>query len=361
MEILGKSPRPQASPGNMKTAKVVSSKLCALGFAGLLILSAANAPAQPSPKRVALNMVYNNLSVGSGPIWVAQNAGLFQKHGLDVSLSLARGSLSVQAMLAGSFPVGIVSASGIVSSHSSGARLKIVAGVINTLLYTVIAAPEITSGAQLKGKRVGISRFGDSSELATRIAAKELGLDPDRDIVMIQVGSGPDRFNALRAGAIQAAVVGPAEVVRGKKEGFNLLIDLTTKNVEYQGSVMAMTEDFIAQEDTALRVIRALVEGLHFFKTHRDESVRIMSAYLKGADLDAMKQGWVAYAERIFPVKPYPSARGMELVIREVASQNPAAGKVVPERLFDLRLVERVDRSGFIDSLYRERPMMTTP
>ena len=165
-------------------------------------------------------MVYNNLSVGSGPLWVAQNAGIFQKHGLDMTLSLARGSLSVQAMLAGSFPVGIVSASGIVSSHLSGARLKIVAGVINTLLYTVIAASDITSGSQLKGKRVGISRFNDSSELATRIAAKELGLDPDRDIAMIQVGSGPDRFNALRAGAIQAAVVGPAEVVRGKKGGF---------------------------------------------------------------------------------------------------------------------------------------------
>jgi NitT/TauT family transport system substrate-binding protein len=255
--------------------------------------------------------------------------------------------------------VGIVSASGIVSSHLSGARLKIVAGVINTLLYTVIAAPEITAGAQLKGKRVGISRFGDSSELATRIAAKELGLDPDRDIAMIQVGSGPDRFNALRAGAIQAAVVGPAEVVRGKKEGFNLLIDLTTKNVEYQGSVMAMTEDLISQEDTALRVIRAMAEGLHFFKTRRDESVRIMSAYLKGADIDAMKQGWVAYAERIFPAKPYPSVKGMELVIREVAAQNPAASKVTPERLFDLRFVERVDRSGFIDNLYRERPMTT--
>ena len=94
-------------------------------------------------------------------------------------------------------------------------------------------------------------------------------------------------------GAIQAAVVGPAEVVRGKKEGFKHLIDLTTKNVEYQGSVMAMTEDLIAQEDTALRIIRAMIEGLHFFKTRRDESVRIMSAYLKGADIDAMKQGWV--------------------------------------------------------------------
>jgi NitT/TauT family transport system substrate-binding protein len=270
-----------------------------------------------------------------------------------VSLSLARGSLSVQAMLAGSFPVGVVSASGIVSSHLSGSRVKIVAGLINTLLYAVIAVPYVTTGAQLKGKRVGISRFGDSSELATRIAARELGLDPDRDIAMIQVGSGPDRFNALRAGAIQAAVVGPAEVIRGRREGFNLLIDLTTKKVEYQGSVVAMTEDFMRQEETALKVLRAITEGLHYFKTRRDDSVRIMSEYLKGGDMDAMKQGWAAYAERVFPVKPFPSVKGMELVVREVASQNPAASKVTPDRVFDLRLVEKVDRSGFIDNLYR--------
>jgi NitT/TauT family transport system substrate-binding protein len=343
----------------MKITRPMKWNLCAVVFAGLLIFSTQEVRAQANPQPVAINMVYNNLSVGSGPLWAAQNGGIFQKHGLDVTLSLARGSLSVQAMLAGSFPVGIVSPSGVVSSYLSGARLKIVAGVINTLLYTVIAAPDVTSGAQLKGKRVGISRFGDSSELATRIAAKEFGLDPDRDIAMIQVGSGPDRFNALRAGAIQAAVVGPAEVVRGKREGFNVLSDLTSKNIEYQGSVMAMSEDLIRQEDTALRIIRAMVEGLHFFKTRRDDSVRIMTRYLKGADIDAMKQGWVAYAERIFPIKPYPSVKGMELVIREVASQNPAASKITPERLFDLRFVERVDRSGFIDNLYHERPMTT--
>ena len=139
----------------MKITRVLSSKLCgALGLCGPVnCFKSANGRARPSPKRVALNMVYNNLSVGSGPIWVAQNAGLFQKHGLDMTLSLARGSLSVQAMLAGSFPVGIVSASGIVSSHLSGARLKIVAGVINTLLYTVIAARRrLRVEAQLKGQ-----------------------------------------------------------------------------------------------------------------------------------------------------------------------------------------------------------------
>src|SRR5688572_19736979 len=135
-----------------------SRTFSALIVAVVMILATSDLVAQthPQDKRVALNMVYNNLSMGSGPTWAAQRAGLFQKHGLDVTLSLARGPLSVQAMLAGSFPVGIVSPSGVVSSHLSGGRLKIVAGIINVLLYAVIAAPDVTNGAQLKGKRVGI-------------------------------------------------------------------------------------------------------------------------------------------------------------------------------------------------------------
>jgi hypothetical protein len=103
--------------------------------------------------------------------------------------------------------------------------------------------------------------------------------------------------------------------------------------------------------------MRAMVEGLHYFKTRKDDSVRIASEYLKGADIEAMRQGWGPYAHHIFPAKPYPSVKGMELVIREVASQNPAAAKVTPDRLFELRFIDRVDRSGFIDKLYREQPM----
>jgi len=116
---------------------------------------------------------------------------------------------------------------------------------------------------------------------------------------------------------------------------------------------MAMTEEFMRQEEVALGVVRAIVEGLHFFKTRREDSVRIMSEFLKGADIEALRLGWAPYAERIFPAKPYPSVKGTELVIREVATQNPAASKVTPDRLFDLRFIEKVDRSGFIDQLYR--------
>lgn len=304
----------------------------------------------------SLNVAYNNISIGASPIWIMHHAGIFQKHGLDVTLSFARGTLATQAMVAGSFPVGFASTPSVISSSLAGARLKIVASLINRMIYAVVTAREITGAAQLRGKRVGISRLGDASETATRFAARELGLDPDRDLAMLQIGNSPDRFAALRAGRIEGMVADPADVIRAKREGFNVLADLTARGIDYQGSIVAMSEGFIRDHgETALNFVRAFVEGIHYFKNHREETIRVAATYLRTTDLDALRQGWQIFAERLIPEKPYPSVKGMQLVINEVASRNPAARNATPEQFLDTRLIEQVDRSGFIDRLYRYR------
>lgn len=302
----------------------------------------------------SLNVVYNNISIGASPIWIMHHAGIFQKHGLEVALSFARGTLATQAMVAGSFPVGFVSPSSVVSSNLAGSRLKIVAGLLNKMLYALVTSRDINSPSQLKGKRVGISRLGDASETATRFAAKEIGLDPDREFTVVQVGNSPERFAALRAGAIQGMMADPADLIRARREGFNVLIDLTTKGIDYQGSTVTMSEEFIRDHsDKTLSFVRALVEGIHYFKNNREATLRVAAGYLKTTDLDALGQAWQVFAERIVPIKPYPSVKGMQLVIREVASRNPAARDAIPEQFFDTRFIEQIDKSGFINRLYK--------
>lgn len=302
----------------------------------------------------SVNVVYDNISIGASPIWITHHAGIFQKHGLDVRLSFARGALSAQAMVAGSFPVGFVSPPAVVSSNLAGSRLKIVAGLLNKMLYALVTSRDISSPSQLKGKKVGISRLGSSSETATRFAAKEIGLDPDRDFTIVQVGNSPERFAALRAGAIQGMMADPADLIRARREGFNVLIDLTTKGIDYQGSAVTMSEEFIRDHsDMTLSFVRALVEGVHHFKNNREATLRVAASYLKTTDLDALGQAWKVFAERIVPIKPYPSVKGMQLVIREVASRNPAARDAIPEQFFDTRFIEQIDKSGFIDRLYK--------
>ena len=111
-------------------------------------------------EQTILNIVYGNISVSAAPLWITQRAGIFQKHGFDARLSFARGTLATQAVIAGSFPVAILSPPSVVNSILAGTRIKMVAGLIDKLGYMVVAARNITSPAQLKGKRVGISSFG---------------------------------------------------------------------------------------------------------------------------------------------------------------------------------------------------------
>ncbi|HSE87000.1 MAG TPA: ABC transporter substrate-binding protein [Candidatus Binatia bacterium] len=326
--------------------------LCYVAFAVVYLVDLANA--QTTAPSTLLNVVYSNVSVSSAPLWVTQEAGIFRKHGLDARLSFARGTLAAQAMLAGSFPVGYVSSSNIVTSNLAGARLELVAGLLNKMVYALVTARDITTAAQLRGKRIGISSFGASSETATRYATKEVGLDPDRDVIMLQVGNSAERFAALASGRIEGMLAEPADVIRAKKEGFNILLDLTTRGIDYQSGAVAMTENFIRDHrETALNFLRALIEGVHYFKTRREESVRVAAKYLKSVNLEAISYSWQVHAERLIPAKPYPTSKGMQLVIREVAQRNPAASAITPEQLFDTSLIEEIDRSGFIDRLYR--------
>jgi NitT/TauT family transport system substrate-binding protein len=310
--------------------------------------------AQAAAPSTVLNVVYSNVSVSAAPLWVTQEAGIFRKHSLDARLSFARGTLAAQAMIAGSFPVGMVSSPNIVTSNLAGARIVLVAGLINKMVYALVTARDITTAAQIRGKKMGISSFGASSETATRFAVKELGLDPDRDIIMLQVGNSAERFAALASGRIEGMLAEPADVIRAKKEGFNILLDLTTRGIEYQSGAIAMTENFIRdQRETALNFLRALCEGVHYFKMRREESVRVAAKYLKSANSEAISYSWQVHAERLLPAKLYPTTKGMLVVIREVAQRHPAAASISPDQLFDTSLIEEIDRSGFIDRLYQ--------
>jgi NitT/TauT family transport system substrate-binding protein len=304
-------------------------------------------------KLVPLPVVYSNLSMGSAPIWIIDKAGIFRKHGLDVSLTLAQGNLPIQAMIAGSFDIGFVGAVPLIGAVLSGAQLKLTATMFDKILYALVTSRDITSGSQLKGKRIGISRVGTTSEMAARFAVSELGLDPDRDVTMIQVGNSPERFIALRAGSIQGMAADPSDMIRAQREGFPILVDLTRSNIDFVVGGVVMTERFIRdQEKTAFTFLRAYVEGLHYFKTHPEESSRVAATMLRTTDLDALRQSWKVY-ERITPPKPYPSLKGLEPVIRLVAARNPAALNAKPEQFIDSRFIEQIDKSGFIDRLYR--------
>src|ERR1043166_2495657 len=163
----------------------------------------------------------------------------------------------------------------------------------------------------------------------------------------------PLRFAALRSGSIQGMAADPSDMIRAQREGFPILVDLTQSNIDFLQSGVVMTERFMRDQDkTAIAFLRAYVEGLHYFKTHADESSRVAASMLRTTDFDALRQSWKVY-DRITPAKPYPSPKGLEPLIRLVAARNPAALNAKPSQFIDGRLIEQIDKSGFIDRLYR--------
>ncbi len=321
----------------------------ALLLLGWLLTGGAPAGAE------ALRVGYSALTANQAPLWVTKEAGLFDRHGLDVTLLFIEGgSKATQALLGGDVPIIQVGGSSIVQSRLAGADAVIIAGAFNTLNFKLVSAPEITDPKQLKGRKLGTSRFGSSNDFAARFMLEQFGLAPDRDVPILQIGSEPARLAALKAGAVQAILVEVPTTLTAKKLGFNIIADLGELGLEYQHTAIATTEGFIQRRsDTVRRFLHAYVEGIHYYKTHRVESLAVMARYLKSGDVEALEEAYLEIGVKRTPRKPYPTLKGIQLILNELGEKNPKALTLKPEAVVDVRFIKALDESGAIDRLYR--------
>jgi ABC-type nitrate/sulfonate/bicarbonate transport system substrate-binding protein len=318
---------------------------------------AEGTPAQPvaaAPQLYRLPVVYNNQSDGMIPYWLTHEVGLFAKHGLDVELEFAQGNLAAHAMVAGQYEIGNNSISNVLTSAMQAAGLKMVASGSNKLGFALVAAKDITSPGQLRGKTFGIARLGDSSETATRLIARKVGLDPDTDITLLQVGNSPERYAALMTGNIQAMIASPMDELRARRDGYSVLADVATLNVDYSSGATTVRTEFLREHrEIVKRFVMAYVEGIHYYKTHEDEAVALASQRLKTDDLEALRHAVRTYTSTLTPAKPYLREANLRPVIDEVAVTMPAVKTMPLDHFVDNSLLEEIDRSGFIDALYR--------
>ncbi len=290
------------------------------------------------------------------PVWVTYEAGFFRKYGLDVELVLLKGGTkAVKAMIAGDVEVAQVGGAGVLRSRLKGADVVMIAGAVNTMPYQFIVDKTITRPEQLKGKAVGVSRFGGSSDFATRYAIEQFGLVPQKDVAILEIGSQPSRMRALQEGKVQGVMLSVPKTLEAKKLGFSALADLQMLGLEYQHTGLATTQALIQSRPELLHnVMRAYVEGIHYYKTHRKESLAIMSKYLKSDDSEALEETYEVMGQVLLPEKPYPTVRGIKVMLNRLAKRNPEAKTANPEEFVDLTFVKELDSSGFIDRLYQQ-------
>ena len=300
-----------------------------------------------------LRIGYGAPSVTMSILWITKEGKLFEKNGLDVEVLYLESALVQRALIAGNVAFGEMTGSLMSAPKLQGADLVMVAGFLNHLQYRLVARPEIKSVAELKGKRVGVSRFGAGADRATRLLLSKLGLHPEKDVLLVQVGGAPTRLSALSANAIDAAIVDPPDHKKAQEAGMRVLANMEEMNIPFQHTGLVTSRAQLAKApDIARRVIKSFVEGIHLASFNSETPKKAFRKYMRlqqERELDDAYQILRGFMQR----KPYPTLEGFKAVFAELAEQIPAAKNADPKDFVDTRILEELDRSGYIDGLYR--------
>jgi NitT/TauT family transport system substrate-binding protein len=329
------------------------SAVCAAAFGASVNKANSAENTATSLKKVMIG--YSAISPSQSPAWIAQDQGFFRKYGFDAQLLFVEGgSRTVQTLISGDVLAAQVAGSSVLQSNLQGSGVVMVAGFLNTMDYKLIVSRDITRPDQLKGKTMAVSRIGSSSDFATRYALEKYGLAPDKDVAIVQIGSQPARFSALESGKIHGAMIAIPLTAKAKKMGLNTLADLQMLGLEYQHTGLAFSQELIRKQPEVVRnVLKAFVESIHFMKTRRKETLGILTKYLKSDDTEALEEAYDSVLHALIPEKPYPTIKGIQIMLREMGIKEPAARSARPEQFVDLTFMKELDSSGFIDRLYK--------
>ena len=314
------------------------------------------------PPLQKIRVAYSSISGNMAPAWVAYEQGFFRKYGLDVQLVfIDGGSRVVQTLVSGDVTAAQMAGSAVIQSYLEGSGVKIIAGFLNTMTYKLMVTKDITNPEQLRGKILAVSRFGSSSDFATRYALDKYGLVVEKDVTLVQIGSEPARMAALASGKIHGSMVNIPVTAQATKLGFTTLADLQMLGLEYQHTGLVVAQTLISsQPDLVRNLMKAFVEAIAYYKTHRKESIAILQKYLKSNDLAALEETYESIGLTLIPEKPYPTLKGIQIMLQELAAKNPKAQSAKPEQFVDLTFIKELDNSGFINSLYKPGPAVAS-
>ena len=303
----------------------------------------------------ALRVAYPAPAGAFLPLWAAQDAGIFKKHGLPVELiAVGSSTRGIASMVSGE--VDILAgggSSGITAQLQGYTDMALFANVIQSFLFSVMVQPSITNVSQLRGKKMGVTRFGGTLDFAARYYLKRNNLDPAKDVSFVQIGAMPDIALAVVSGAIESGVIGIPQNFQAKKLGLRELADLSNMEARYALAAFVAKRSHLSEHhDTTVRFMKALVEAIHYLKTRPKEGMEIMKRYTRIDAADVLKPAYDLHA-KIFPRVPEIFPDDLKLVLEEVALTNPKAAGANPASFIDDRAAKEVVRSGFAEQLYR--------
>jgi NitT/TauT family transport system substrate-binding protein len=331
----------------MKTAYFVTAIVCL--SLGVIIGTSLESESK------LLSAYISDSPSSSVPAWIAKETGLFKKSGLDVDLVFIDGSTrGIQSLLAGDLSFTEAVGTSAINGRIAGGDIAIVNGVVNTLPYYVIGKASIKSREDLKGRTAAVHIPGTAADFALRLALKQVGI-PYNQIKAITVGGGPARISSVIGGQTDFTIVSDAEKIQGERNGLKVVIDMAALKVPFLYTCTATSRQMIREQPNSVqRMVEAIAAGVHFFKTNKEESIKIMSKYTRGPNRAILEGAYSAYSQ-LFVEDTYPTVEGLRNTLEVQSSWDPKAAKAKAEDFVDLRFVDQLRSSGYVDKLYGRR------
>jgi NitT/TauT family transport system substrate-binding protein len=294
-----------------------------------------------------MRLGYSGTGLSNYALEMGKRLGIFRRNGIDLEVVYVNsGSLLNQALIAGTFDISLSQGSEAMLAKLHGADIRIVAVIANHFNHVYLAAPAITSFKQLKGKKVAVSRFGSGSHFQTNLALKDGGLDPEKDVTVLQIGNSGARITAILSGAVDGTIMAADFVPKAKREGLNVLADLADTKIEYPFLSLHMVGSYIDRNlRSAKALIRGMSESIRALQTDTANAKVAIRAALKTDDTETIDYA-LSRSVRILDVRPYATQAGIQTVLDEIGKE--AKGKTFKfEDFVDMRALRELEREGF--------------
>ncbi len=317
----------------------------------LLVLVASRSSSDAADK---IRIGYSGVTVSNAMLWVTDEAKLFQKNGIEPQILYLQTTLGQTAMIAGEVDMCVYSGSLLSSARLQGADVVMVTSFLNKPLYRLVVRPEIRTVADLKGKRLGITRFGTVTDSMSRLLVGKLGLDPDKDVSYIQVGDVPILLASLTTGRIiDGAIIQPPYYLKALASGMRVLVNMQDMDISVQQTGLNTTQKFISKNpDVVRRVVKSVIEGIHMMRTNPSVAKHAISKRMQIKDEKEIEDTYLLLRSFV-PIKPYPTLDGFKTIFDDLSRKVPAAKTANPKEFVDTQFIDELDRSGYIDSLYK--------
>ncbi len=319
--------------------------------------SAVSADPTPWPAgapRTSLKVGLNAFSASLAPLWLAKDAGIFEKYGFDVEfVTLQSSSQVAKVMASGEIPIAISAAAGVVDAALAGDDQVLISGFQNNMNFWVYGRPEIHSVADLRGKKAGATRIGSGAHLGLLEMLQKNNLQPDRDVAVLQIGGASEVYGALSAGAIDAGILSIPYNFQAQDSGLNLIWDVSAQHFPYLQNGAATTRSYLERNpDVVRRFMMAHVEGLARVHQDRAATIEVLGKYLRNDDRELMGRTY-DLIEPLLEKVPYPTAASIQTVIDQRAeSGQPEARQITPAQVSDDTILRELEAAGFVDRLY---------